>query len=125
MRLESITVAFPRRIRAPLSWLLYVPVTLLLWIGSGLALPAALAPLTPRIQGLVTIFLGIFIEALPFVVAGVLLSSAIALFASDALVQRVTPKGPLRAALFGSVLGLAFPVCECGTIPTTRWMLRK
>jgi uncharacterized protein len=125
MRLESITVAFPRRGRASLSWLLYVPVALLLWIGGGWALPAALAPLTLRIQGLVTIFLGIFIEALPFVVAGVLLSSAIALFASNALVQRVTPKSPLRAALFGSVLGLAFPVCECGTIPTTRWMLHK
>jgi uncharacterized protein len=125
MRLETISSAVLRRPRLPLGWLLYLPVALLLWIGVGWSLPAALVPLTPRVQGLVTIFLGIFIEAIPFVVAGVLLSSAIALFATDTLIARVTPKGALRAALLGSVLGLAFPVCECGTVPTTRWMLHK
>jgi uncharacterized membrane protein YraQ (UPF0718 family) len=125
MRLGSSAAAFPRRTRMPLGWLLYLPVLLLLWIGTGWALPAALAPLTPRIQGLVTIFLGIFIEALPFVVAGVLVSSAIALLVTDRLLQRLMPKQPLLAALAGSVLGLALPVCECGNVPTTRWLLHK
>lgn len=114
-----------RRSLPPLGWLLYIPVVLLLWIGSGRALPEALQPLTPRIQGLITIFLGIFIEALPFVVAGVLVSSVIALFTSDNLIQRLIPKDALRASLVGSVLGLAFPVCECGTVPTTRRLLHK
>lgn len=114
-----------RRALPQLGWLLYIPVMLLLWIGSGRALPAALQPLTPRIQGLITIFLGIFIEALPFVVAGVLVSSVIALFTSDTLIQRLIPKDALRASLVGSVLGLAFPVCECGTVPTTRRLLHK
>src|SRR5262245_7828158 len=72
MRLGSSAATIPRRVRMPLGWLLYLPVLWLLWIGAGWALLAALAPLTPRIQGLVTIFLGIFIEALPFVLAGVL-----------------------------------------------------
>ena len=104
---------------------MYVPAILLLWIGSGWALPPELARLTPRVLGLVTIFLGIFIEALPFVVAGVLVSSAIAFFVSDRAIQRLTPRGRFPGALAGSLLGLLFPVCECGTVPTTRRLLQK
>lgn len=125
MRSESICVTPVRRAQLPFDWLLYVPVALLLWIGSGRALPAQLAPLTSRVQGLITIFLSIFIEALPFVVAGVLVSSAIALFVSDDLIRRLMPSGALPAALVGALLGLAFPVCECGTVPMTRRLLHK
>ncbi len=126
MHSESISVPFPRRRTWPsFGWLAYLPVLLLLWIGSGRALPAMLGALTPRVQGLITVFLGIFIEALPFVAAGVLVSSIIALFVSDRMIQRLTPNDPFRAAVVGSVLGLAFPVCECGTVPTTRRLLHK
>ena len=111
--------------QAAIGGLLWLLLALLLWIGSGRVLPAGLASFTPRVQGLVTIFLGIFIEALPFVVAGVLVSSAIALFVSDRWIQRLTPQDPLRTALAGSLLGLLFPVCECGTVPTTRRLLHK
>ncbi|HSH82582.1 MAG TPA: permease [Herpetosiphonaceae bacterium] len=114
-----------RRVPAPPGWLLGVPGLLLLWIAGGRALPAALAPLTPRAQGLVTIFLGIFIEALPFVLAGVLVSSAIAIYVSDSVIQRLAPRGRFGAAFAGSALGLLFPVCECGTVPTTRRLLHK
>lgn len=126
MRTEPLLVTQPaRKVHIQLGWLLYLPVLGLLWIGSGRALPASLTPLTPRVQGLVTIFLGIFIEALPFVLAGVLVSSAIALFVTDRLIQRLVPRHAFPAALVGSLLGLAFPVCECGTVPTTRRLLHK
>lgn len=125
MRSEAIPAARSRRVRLPLDWLLYLPAALLLWIGSGSMLPLQLAPLTPRVQGLITIFLGIFIEAFPFVVAGVLVSACIALFVSDSLIQRLAPRQPLGAAFAGALLGLAFPVCECGTVPTTRRLLHK
>ncbi len=72
-----------------------------------------------------TVFLGIFIEALPFVVAGVLVSSVIALFVGEQVIQRLAPEAPVHAALVGSLLGPAFPVCECGTVPTTRRLLHK
>ncbi len=98
---------------------------MLVWIGSGIALPPALRELTPRVQGLITVFLGIFIEALPFVVAGVLVSSVIAIFVSDRLIQRLTPRSPMAAAVAGSLLGMIFPVCECGSVPTTRRLLHK
>lgn len=123
---ESISAVLPRRRGwASLGWVAFVPVLLLLWIGSDRALPEFLATFTPRIQGLITIFLGIFIEALPFVMAGVLVSSIIALFVNDELIQRLTPKDPFLGAVVGALLGLAFPVCECGTVPTTRRLLHK
>lgn len=97
----------------------------LIWIASDLGVPPGLTPWTGRLQGFVTVFLGIFIEALPFLMAGVLLSSVIHLFVTPATIQRLSPKHPLLAALTGSVLGLAFPVCECGSIPATRRLLSK
>ncbi|MBA3948293.1 MAG: permease [Herpetosiphonaceae bacterium] len=103
----------------------YLLIATLLWLGSGIALPPTLTGLSMRVQGLITIFLSLFLEALPFVVGGVLLSSLIALFVSDQLIQRIVPKRPLLAALTGTLLGLLFPVCECGTVPTTRRLLQK
>jgi uncharacterized protein len=100
-------------------------VTLLLWAASGLPAPPPLAALSDRLQGSVTIFLGIFIEALPFLLAGVIASSAIHLFVSPERVHRLSPRSPVRAALLGALLGLAFPVCECGSVPTARRLLAK
>jgi uncharacterized protein len=98
---------------------------MLLWLASGLLVPSALTRLSAQLQGLVTIFLGIFIEALPFLLAGVLTSSAIHLFVSLEHVRRLSPRSPFLAALVGALLGLAFPVCECGSVPTTRRLLLK
>lgn len=115
-------LAWLRRILPPA---LALGLGLLLWVASDLAVPAALQPWTGRLQGFVTIFLGIFIEALPFLMAGVLVSSAIHLFVTPDQIQRLTPRHPLLAAVGGALLGLAFPVCECGSIPATRRLLTK
>jgi uncharacterized protein len=111
-----------RRIGPPVLALLLVCG---LWLASAIGVPANLAPLSARLQNFVTIFLGIFIEALPFLMAGVLVSSAIALFISPDQIRRYSPRNPLLAAFGGAVLGLAFPVCECGSIPATRRLLSK
>ncbi len=97
----------------------------LLWVASDIAVPAALSSWTGRLQGFVTIFFGIFIEALPFLMAGVFVSSAIHLYVSAERIQRLSPRQPLLAALTGALLGMVFPVCECGSIPATRRLLSK
>jgi uncharacterized membrane protein YraQ (UPF0718 family) len=109
----------------PLRAIAVLGLGLFFWLASGIAIPAAMESLSGRLQGLVTIFLGIFLEALPFLLAGVLASSAIHLFVSAEMVQRLSPRNPLLAALVGSLIGLVFPVCECGSIPTTRRLLAK
>ena len=78
-----------------------------------------------RLQGFVTVFPGIFIEALPFLMAGVLVSSVIARAISPDQIRRYSPRNPLLGALGGALLGLAFPVCECGSIPAARRLLSK
>ena len=78
-----------------------------------------------RMQAFVTIFLGIFIEAAPFLVAGALVSGLIAEFMSPDLLQRLSPRHPLLASVAGGLLGLTFPVCECGVVPVTRRLYRK
>lgn len=79
-----------------------------------------------RLQLFATIFLGIIIEALPFLLLGVLASAAIRQFVSADWLRRATPRAPLPAALLGATLGLfCLPVCECGTVPAARRLLAK
>jgi hypothetical protein len=133
MQSSDRPVAAPQTIKFPLGALLRrtgPPVLaalllLLLWVASAIAVPPALEPLSGRLQGFVTVFLGIFIEALPFLMAGVLVSSAIHFYVSSDAIQRYTPRNPVLAAMSGAVLGMAFPVCECGSIPAARRLLSK
>ncbi|HUF38569.1 MAG TPA: permease [Anaerolineales bacterium] len=72
-----------------------------------------------------TIFLGIFIEAAPFLLLGTLASGLVEVFVGQGGISRLAPRNPIAGALFGSGLGLVFPVCECGVVPLTRRLLRK
>jgi uncharacterized membrane protein YraQ (UPF0718 family) len=81
--------------------------------------------LIDRLRTFVTIFLGIFIEAVPFLLAGTLASGLIEVFISREWVLRLSPRSTLIGALAGALLGLVFPVCECGVVPLTRRLLRK
>jgi uncharacterized protein len=99
--------------------------TLVVIAGEWLPLPPALQSWQPRLSGYVTVFLGIFIEALPFLLAGVLVSAGLHVFVSAERIQSLTPRGALSSALAGASLGLLFPVCECGSIPAARRLIRK
>ena len=72
-----------------------------------------------------TRFLGIFIEAVPFLLLGSLTSGLIETFVKTDDILRFLPKNRLGAALGGTMLGLVFPVCECGVVPVTRRLFRK
>jgi uncharacterized membrane protein YraQ (UPF0718 family) len=86
---------------------------------------AGLPFLAQRFQTFVTIFLGIFIEAAPFLLAGSLVSGFIAVFVDQGILDRYLPKRAVPAALSGASLGLLFPVCECGVVPVARRLYEK
>src|SRR5258708_13135507 len=67
-----------------------------------------------------TRFLGIFIEAVSFLLLGTLISGLIGAFISNDDMARLRPRNPIAATLVGSMLGFIFPVCECGLVPVTR-----
>ncbi len=105
-------------------FLLLLFLGLILVVAEGLS-PVGLASLSDRGQTFVTIFLGIFIEAVPFLLAGSLVSGFIEVFLDQRHLARFIPRQPILATLAGSLLGLAFPVCECGVVPVTRRLHQK
>ncbi len=72
-----------------------------------------------------TRFLGIFIEAVSFLLLGTIISGLIAVFVNNDDLTRIMPRNPIAATLVGSMLGFVFPVCECGVVPVTRRLYQK
>jgi uncharacterized protein len=70
-----------------------------------------------------TIFLSLLVEALPFLLLGVLFSSALLLFVNERKLIKRLPRNPILGAFAGSLVGFLFPVCECGNIPVARRLL--
>ncbi|MBI4836115.1 MAG: permease [Candidatus Abawacabacteria bacterium] len=71
------------------------------------------------------IFLGLVIEALPFILLGVILSSLLSLFITEEKVLRFIPRNKFLALLYASLTGFLLPVCECGNIPLARKFTMK
>ncbi len=72
-----------------------------------------------------TIFLSLLVEAIPFLLLGVLFSSVLLFFVDERTLVEKVPKNPLLAALAGSMVGFLFPVCECGNVPVARRLLMQ
>lgn len=72
-----------------------------------------------------TRFLGILVEALPFLLLGAITSGLIDSFVLPEDIARLMPRNPVLATLFGTVMGVFFPVCECGVVPVVRRLTIK
>ncbi|MEA5564264.1 MULTISPECIES: permease [unclassified Anabaena] len=72
-----------------------------------------------------TIFLSLLVEAMPFLLLGVLFSSVLLFFVDERKLVERMPKNPLFGALVGSLVGFLFPVCECGNVPVARRLLMQ
>ncbi|MEH2379525.1 MAG: permease [Nostoc sp.] len=70
-----------------------------------------------------TLFLSLLVEAMPFLLLGVLFSSLLLFFVDERKLVEKMPKNPLLGALVGSLIGFLFPVCECGNVPVARRFL--
>lgn len=72
-----------------------------------------------------TRFLGIFIEAAPFLLMGTLVSGLLEVYVTREDIVRWLPKNPILSTIAGTLMGFAFPVCECGVVPVTRRLFTK
>ena len=122
-----------RRRRMPLIVAVTALVVLalaLIWaVGSGqpsiddaFTVPVSVAD---RLHTFTTIFLGIFIEAVPFLLLGTLASGVVEVFVRPETLTRWIPRHPLLAVLAGAGLGIVLPVCECGIVVVVRRLLAK
>jgi uncharacterized membrane protein YraQ (UPF0718 family) len=111
-----------RLIEIPLSLIL---ITALLFLLPRLLTGSAFSVINDRISTFATVFLGIFIEAAPFLFLGTLASGLVEIYLDRDTAVRLMPKHVLLSAFAGSFLGLFFPVCECGIVPLVRRLFRK
>lgn len=72
-----------------------------------------------------TIFLSLLVEAMPFLLFGVLFSSVLLIFIDERQLVARMPQNPVLGALAGSLIGFMFPVCECGNVPVARRLLMQ
>ena len=97
---------------------------LLLLVATSAARPAAITDIAFW-GSFKILFLSIILEAFPFILLGVLFSALLQVFVSEQWIARLTPRNPVAGVLYGSLLGLLFPLCECGMIPVVRRLIRK
>jgi uncharacterized membrane protein YraQ (UPF0718 family) len=69
------------------------------------------------------LFQGLLIEALPFLLLGVVIATGARWFTPGGRWLRQLPSHPLGGPLTGAGLGLALPACECGNVPVARRLL--
>jgi len=77
------------------------------------------------LQTFTLLFVAISVEALPFVLLGAFVAALVEVYASDAVFTRF---GNMRGSLqlpVAALAGLAFPVCECGSVPVARRFMRR
>ena len=78
--------------------------------------------LTP-LQDFLTFLIGIVVEALPFVVLGIIISVAVQVWLPEGWLLRRLPKRRWVRQVTISLLGVFVPVCECGNVPLARGLL--
>jgi uncharacterized membrane protein YraQ (UPF0718 family) len=80
---------------------------------------------TYDVEQFIVIFTSILYEALPFIILGALISGLLEELVPQSLVTRLLPRRRILAILLSGLLGLVFPMCECGIVPVMRRLLRK
>lgn len=74
----------------------------------------------PALRTGATVFVAVCVQALPFLVLGVLLSGLLAAVVSPAVLRRVLPRRPGAAVPVAGLAGMALPGCECASVPVAR-----
>ncbi|UHA60115.1 permease [Metabacillus litoralis] len=71
------------------------------------------------------VFISILLEALPFVLLGVIISGIIQVFVSEEQIRRFIPRNKFLAIIMSCLVGALFPACECGIVPIVRRLVGK
>jgi uncharacterized membrane protein YraQ (UPF0718 family) len=80
---------------------------------------------TPSLRTGSTVFVAICVQAMPFLVLGVLISGAIAAFVPASALRRLLPRRDSAAVGVASLAGVALPGCECASVPVARRLMQQ
>ncbi len=70
-------------------------------------------------------FLSVLFEGIPFLLLGSIISGMVDVFVSSERVTKMLPRKPGPAIFMAGLLGLIFPMCECGSVIIVRRFIRK
>ena len=122
---SSPTLAGPsRHLTRPATWR-YLTACLIFLVIAAFALRAGIPLNTAWLQAATVIFTSLLVQAVPFVMLGALVSSAIETFVPVTTIERIArlPR-PLQIPA-ASLAGMGFPICECGSVPVARRLMEK
>jgi uncharacterized membrane protein YraQ (UPF0718 family) len=72
-----------------------------------------------------TIFLSVTLQALPFLVLGVLVSAALSALVPPTWLARISPTRPLAAVPVAGLAGALLPGCECSSVPVAGRLVER
>ncbi|MGW1679542.1 permease [Saccharopolyspora sp. NPDC002376] len=117
-------LADPPRTRRPVITSLEVLCVLL--VLAAVFQPQLIALLdVPALRTGSTVFVAVCVQAMPFLVLGVLVSGFIAAFVPPDALRRVLPAKPGAAVPVAGAAGLALPGCECASVPVARRLMQQ
>ncbi|MFJ9582285.1 permease [Streptomyces acidicola] len=99
--------------------------TMLLLLVVALQGPLRGGLAAPVMQSWMTVFVAVVVQALPFLVLGVLLSAALAVFVPPSFFARALPKKPALAVPVAGMAGAVLPGCECASVPVAGALVRR
>jgi uncharacterized membrane protein YraQ (UPF0718 family) len=104
------------------------------WVASAAFWAVVLGVIAARRSGVIEtatvatfglVFASIVVEALPFILLGAIVSAGMAVFVPDRWFERVALLPPWLQVPGLAITGFAFPVCECGSVPVARRLIRR
>ena len=123
--IEAVSTSRPQEVAAALgSPNLLQPLRIAL-VLAACALLLVLPRLSLSVTDSIAIYLGTLLQALPFLMLGILLSSAIQVLIPADFLQRIFPKNLLGGMLFGLLGGFILPVCDCASVPVFRSLVKR
>jgi uncharacterized protein len=79
----------------------------------------------PQMQYWLTVFSAICIQAMPFLVLGVVLAGLIAGFVKPSVISRLLPRNERLAIPVAAIGGAILPGCECSSVPVAARMTER
>ncbi|GGM70662.1 permease [Thermopolyspora flexuosa] len=111
-----------RSAAAPLLPWVFAGLVVALFAGRSLFAPYLTSP---ALQTWSTIFVAVCVQALPFLVLGVLLSAAITALVPPSFWTRALPRRPYAAVPVAGAAGAVLPGCECASVPVASGLMAR
>lgn len=115
----------PSTHRLPRKWVLFIILSILFLLLLSMVPFSLFTWLWDRLNIFAAVFLGIFVEAVPYLLLGTFASGLVEVFVDQGQISKWISHRPVAAALGGAFMGMVFPVCECGVVPLTRRLFNK